>query len=389
MALSANTAPQWALPPAGNSVISLPVYGSVHIYRGALVGLSPNGYAKPFECGDVFVGIALEEFNNTSSIAGVVSALGDDGERGKDTVKVAHANCHFVGAISGVAYDDIGKAVYATADDALGFFGGAYSFVGRVVNYQSSGHAIIKLKEPGELPKDSDLGCLYQFENAAHPWTATGVVAGTAYLPSGFAVTSALGLGMTHNSGAAPQIEGEFDATAEIAYATLYGLQSVLVSTGGARFRARLVMSDKADAAAVDFDWGVGTILTANSIASLSHGDLTDKAAFHMDGGSDNILVWSEATNTETALSDSTIDNDSTTDTYKDFLVIVRKDGTAEFWIDSGSGFVRVLATTAYAVASSANVAPLINMEKTSDDTTAVWLCREVEFTGARTVAIG
>jgi hypothetical protein len=397
VALSANAAVKSVQPPSGNAVISAQVYKSSRIYAGGFVGKTPNGYAKPFEAGDEFWGVALEEFYNSSTTSGAVADLGTDGRRGQPTIKIMVSG-HIYHTVSGVGDDDIGKAVYASDDNTLAMTGEAYGFVGRIVSKKATDEAIIKLKEPGEKTLDTDLGTLRMFENASHGFTATGAASATAYLPSGFAIQSILGLGVTYNSGAAPQIEGEFDAVAEAATAALYGLQSCAVS-GGLRLRGRWVLTNAGDGAAtiLDVDFGLGTILTANSLTDLSHADMVDKIAFHIDGNNaadDDIKGWSENNNTEVTPVDTTINNDEANDTYKDFLIIVRTGGGGELWIDSGSGFVRVLdgvtgASTTLSVASGVGLAPFWLMEKASDDTVAVALLREIEFTGARTVAIG
>lgn len=393
-ALSSNVTIQFMEPEAHRAKVARLVYKSSHIYAGGYVGLTPNGYAKPFEAGDVFDGIAHEEFYNSSTTSGAASALGDDTTRNKTACQVIQGpSTQFVATLSGVSDDDVGRAVYASDDNTLAFTGEAYAFVGRVTGKYAANKAIIRMKAPGERTTDGDRGSMRLYEKAAGGFTATGATAGTGYLASGFAVESILGLGCTYNTGASPQIKGEFDATAEVALASIYGLSTAPVS-GGLRLRGRFCVTDKGDNAALDIDFGLGTLLTANSKANLSHADMVDKIAFHMNGNSDNIYGWCENNNTESSEVDTTIDNDSTTDTYKDFLVIVRSSGSCELWIDSGSGFVRVLdgttgTLTTLSVASGVSLAPFLNMEKTSDDTTAVWLLREMEFTGARTISIG
>lgn len=388
MALSANTSTNWAEPMAHRPMIQKQVAGSVRIYKGAVVGRNPAGYAKPFEPGDEeVVGIAAEEFYNSSATSGATSDLGTDNERGKSHVKV-YTEGDAVLTITGVGEDDEGKAVYATDDGTFALTGNADAFVGRIRGKHATNKAIVRLKQPGEKTRPSDLGSYRLFENATVPFTATGATAGTSYLPSGLVAQSALGLGCTFNAAAAAQLEGEFDATAEVAFASYYGQAGFAVASG-IRMRCRLVVTNKGDNAALDTDWGLGTLLVAASIADMSDAAMIDKIAFHMDGNSDNILGWSENNATEVTPVDTTIDNDSTGDTYKDFIIVVRKSGTCELWIDSGSGFVRVLSSTALAVATGVSLYPFVNMEKTSDDTVAVYLLRELEVTGARTTTVG
>ena len=111
---------------------SLQVAASKHIYKGALVGLSSGGYAQPLTAGDLFVGIAYEEIDNTNGGDGDVSVrlytLGDFGH-----------------SLSGAAVSNIGDAVYASADDTLTFTSASNSYVGRAVDVPSSGEIILRL----------------------------------------------------------------------------------------------------------------------------------------------------------------------------------------------------------------------------------------------------
>jgi hypothetical protein len=111
---------------------SLQVEASKHIYKGALVGLSAGGYAQPLVAGDFMVGIAYEEMDNSSGVAGDKSirlyTLGDFGH-----------------ALSGASVADIGAAVYASADDTLTLTATANSYVGTVIDVPTSGEVILRL----------------------------------------------------------------------------------------------------------------------------------------------------------------------------------------------------------------------------------------------------
>ena len=102
-------------------------------------------------------------------------------------------------------------------------------------------------------------------------------------------------------------------------------------------------------------------------------------ASFHLDGNSDNILAQSDNNTTDVEATDTTVDNDSTTDVPKKFKIVGRVDGTVEFWIAGA----RVLSTTSFALLSTALVAAFINVEKTSNDTTAVVTFRNLRVCGA------
>ena len=82
---------------------------AVHIYKGAIVGLTAGGYARPLTAGDRFAGIACEEVNNA-------------GADGAKVVRV-YTLGDFGMALSGAAITDVGRPVFASADDTLTFTG--------------------------------------------------------------------------------------------------------------------------------------------------------------------------------------------------------------------------------------------------------------------------
>ncbi|MGD2110389.1 MAG: DUF2190 family protein [Phycisphaerae bacterium] len=112
---------------------SFKVAASEHIYKGAFVGLSSGGYAQALTAGDLFMGIAYEEADNSSGSDGDVSvrvySLGDFGH-----------------ALSGAAIANVGDAVYASADDTLTFTSTSNSYVGYAVDVPSSGALILRLE---------------------------------------------------------------------------------------------------------------------------------------------------------------------------------------------------------------------------------------------------
>jgi hypothetical protein len=112
---------------------SFKVAASEHIYKGAFVGLSSGGYAQALTAGDLFIGIAYEEADNSSGSAGDMSVrvytLGDFGH-----------------ALSGAAISNVGDAVYASADDTLTFTSTSNSYVGYAVDVPASGQIILRLE---------------------------------------------------------------------------------------------------------------------------------------------------------------------------------------------------------------------------------------------------
>ena len=112
---------------------SFAVAAGEHIYKGAFVGLSSGGYAQALTAGDLFIGVAYEEADNSSGSAGDASVriytLGD-----------------FRHALSGAAITNLGDAVYASADDTLTFTSTSNSYVGCAVDVPSSGEIVLRLE---------------------------------------------------------------------------------------------------------------------------------------------------------------------------------------------------------------------------------------------------
>lgn len=359
-ALSANASLNRAVD---QEIREFPVGAGVHLYRDGAVGLDPAGYLKPFEPGDRFAGFAYEECDNSGGAAGDVKCrvqtLGD-----------------WTLPITGIAAAHAGRAVFAAADDAFALTGHPDAFVGRVVHVED-GLALVRKRWWNEQPANGE-GCAYQVIAGPESFEATGAASSTKFHPAGLAAKSILGLGVSPLAAEGGGADLSFDAVAEVALASIRGVNATYPVAKGITFEAELVVADKGDNAALDIDWGLGSALTTNSEASIDHADMVHLAAFHMDGNSDNILAQSDNDVTDVAPVDTTIDNDSTTDVAKRFKIVVRPTGLVEFWINEA----RVLASTAFAVGAAALLAPFINMEKTSDDTTAQILVKKARVAG-------
>jgi len=108
------------------------VAASAHVYKGALVSVKTDGYAHGLVAGELFVGIAYEEADNSSGADGAKSVrvytLGD-----------------FDHALSGAAIANVGDAVYASADGTLTFTATNNSYVGVCIDVPSSGNIILRL----------------------------------------------------------------------------------------------------------------------------------------------------------------------------------------------------------------------------------------------------
>lgn len=100
------------------------------IYEGAAVGDDGNGYARPLVAGDKFLGFCLEQCDNSTGSAGDK----------KVHVRVRGRARLSVGSL---AITDVGKAVYASDDNAFTLTASTNSYVGVVVRYISSGVGIV------------------------------------------------------------------------------------------------------------------------------------------------------------------------------------------------------------------------------------------------------
>lgn len=111
---------------------SFQVAAGEHIYQGAFLGLSSSGFTQALTPGDRFIGIAYEEMDNTSGADGDVSVrtytLGDFGH-----------------TLTGATVADVGRPVFASAEDTLTFAGAGNSYVGVVQDMIASNEIILRI----------------------------------------------------------------------------------------------------------------------------------------------------------------------------------------------------------------------------------------------------
>lgn len=108
-----------------------PVAAGVKIYEGSAVGENASGYARPLVAGDVFLGFAEREADNTNGAAGAIVV--ETKRRGR--VELA------VGSL--VVADNDGVAVYASDDDTFTKTSTANSFIGYVSRFVSAGRGVV------------------------------------------------------------------------------------------------------------------------------------------------------------------------------------------------------------------------------------------------------
>jgi len=103
-----------------------PVEASEVIYKGAIVGDNGAGYAQALASGDPFLGIAIEQADNSSGSAGDINCVC----RRKGIVR-------FTGQ-SGFSQTDVGTKAYAHDDGTVSATKGSKTFIGYFVKYESA-----------------------------------------------------------------------------------------------------------------------------------------------------------------------------------------------------------------------------------------------------------
>lgn len=99
------------------------------IYEGSAVGLS-SASGRPLVAGDIFLGFAETTVDNSAGAAGAKRIR-------------LRVRGQVVLPVTSVANTDIGKAVYASDDNAFVLTRGSNSYIGRVARFVSSGVAVV------------------------------------------------------------------------------------------------------------------------------------------------------------------------------------------------------------------------------------------------------
>lgn len=122
-------------------LIDIPVADNVKIYKGAFVGRDRStGYARPLVARDEFLGVAYRAADNT--ITGHVA--------GGINVRL-HQAIDIVHTLAGVTVADLGKEVFASADDTLTLTPTNNSRVGRVVAVEGTNLARVRCQPVADL----------------------------------------------------------------------------------------------------------------------------------------------------------------------------------------------------------------------------------------------
>jgi uncharacterized protein YwlG (UPF0340 family) len=202
---------------ASQELIDIPVDDNIKVYKGALVGRNrATGYARALVAGDEFLGIAYRRADNTA--AGHTAG----------GVKVRlHQGIDSVHALTGVVNADIGKDVYASADDTLTLAPAGNSRIGRVVAVESTNVARVRcapiaqvsgVVENGPVVNLADASATLTLDHVNRTLLIANTVARTLTLPPVATVraggwlrvvkTSAAAYAVTLDGNAAETIDG-------------------------------------------------------------------------------------------------------------------------------------------------------------------------------------
>ena len=121
--------------------LELPADAAGHPYEGSMCSLKSDGYVGTLTAGELFVGHAVEECDNS------------DGANGAINVKLLDGTYRLRVTLASVAVTDVGAPVYASDDSALTLTQGENSFVGRVVDYVAANTCIVEFYAITELNK--------------------------------------------------------------------------------------------------------------------------------------------------------------------------------------------------------------------------------------------
>lgn len=327
-----------------------PVASGVLIYRNAYVGLNPAGYLKPFEPGDLFVGIAKTRYDNRTGSDGTIN--GD-----------VHSNGDFKAVFSAIALTDLGKPVFVTADDTLSLSGHPDGYYGRLIAYVSATEGVVRMRAPGDIPTTGCILIDVDFSKVSH---ANVTAAGTAIIGGVLKATlvgpglAAVGLGIDDANGEERLL---LDNDSEAENITLETPQVFNITKGiTATFVKRLKVAG--GAATDDLDYGIASLtgnLTATERANMDAATAGLKSCkFHLDCNANDIFVSSDDDVSPVAAADTGVDND--VNTNKEQMIIARPGGACQIWIDK----VRKLASTAFAVSATGKFCGFVNLEKST-----------------------
>ena len=324
-----------------------PVDAAKHIYRNALIGKHvATGYARPFVVCDEFIGISYAEADNTLGAAGAIDCeIETEGD--------------WVISLTGVTIADVGRAVFATADNTIALTGHALAYMGRIIGVAAANYAIVRLKDEGELPTHADAGTQL---TTFGPWTkATGNNGAAAEHidGDGVLVGSALGLGVI------PKYHGSqlsLDDTDEASDAGLVTVAKYLPTKGiVARFKiaAYSTTGVAMTGANVDLDFGLANAVVRTALDPSHH------VHFHVDGAGTTLELGGDDDTHDVAEADTSLELPLTLALADEYTIIIRVDGSVEVYNGATLIAAPVLTTLDFSAVTTL-LAGFVNVEKTS-----------------------
>lgn len=349
------------------------VASGVTIYRGAAVGIRPDGYIKPFQAGDVLAGWAEHEFVGNASTDGGPSQAGTLTTAGQTTLRYVSRVERVKVSVSGAIASDIGKLVYAQDDNTYGFVGNPFGVVGRMVGLEASGVCLVDALNIGVPRTDNDGSSIYRnFDFSNQFATVTGTHASnivSSYIEPGL-YAGAIGAGgptisiVDASDGYAKLL---LDNDNEAEWLTLKTAQVFNVTRGiRAYFKGRLAAAGGAATDDVDF----GLMSLSGGITATQHANMNDTTSgiksilLHLDANANDVFASSDDDATAVSAVDTTVNNQTGTD--QEYLLIVRTTGACEIWANTGSGWARYLSSTSFSVSTSGLFALIVNLEKST-----------------------
>ena len=346
-ALTENTALTYSV--AATKTVNAPVIAGTRVFTGSFVGRHYcTGLLKPFEVGDVFVGILSTEADNSDGLASAI-----DGVVNIDGIVEL--------TLASAAASDVGDPVFATDSGAIARYGHTLAYIGRIVAKAETGRVLVELKRPGELPRRGEKGCVYV--EAAGMCVQTTADASAKHYADGLQYGGTLGLGISHEAADGKHmLTLEIDGTSEVANAQI--ITPAMFNPAGGIVAECDVTVVSASGSTIDIDFGIASAVVVTAFDGAFH------AHFHYDGGAETLLAGADDDTVDVAETDTTKVNVS--GTTKKLTVILRPTGAPEFYIDRVQVLPTTFATVLLLQACTTPFIAFLNVEKTTGTETAV-----------------
>jgi len=193
------------------------------IYEGAILGDNGSGYARCLVAGDPFRGHAMEYIDNSA------------GSEGDQNIKLMRGRYRLEVTLTSVAITDIGKQVFASADDTYTLTPGSNSVVGRVVRYVTINTAIVEFDTSVE---ESGLSSIIVISPEGSDTEGDG-----SWLRPYASLTQAMSV-VSSTRKTILVIPGTYTETAAVAWSTISGVK--LIGLAG-QYQTIIAAADTAD----------------------------------------------------------------------------------------------------------------------------------------------